>query len=365
MVVVTRGKSCDTCCKKIWTSCFCLLWVIVIVGVLMCHIAIGRLYPEIADTPKNLREGFDSLFGFDRMAADSEIIKANAKLGMEKCSVVVLPVMNCNTLVVNTGTATSTTELAAIKTAMDSSLTTIRKVTGDKYFGLTEMKAASTELDKVQVELDKLDDVAAGGSCAVTNQAYCNLYNSADRLVTDTAEVRKAVDTITDSKEVKDFEDSSDRLVYLHALPYPLVFAMLFFSCFWWKDAACCCCGGSGCGCFGLYFFIGLWFEYFVFSTVIVAAGFLIMDVAKNEKIGDIFAQEVTLDDLLNHIELTFPEFYNLVFKDLLAALKSFLGSFIVFEIFCVVIGFYACCVCCCMPYSKKAVGTEGTSERI
>lgn len=364
MVVVTRGKSCDTCCKKIWTSCFCLLWVIVIVGVLMCHLAIGRLYPEIADTPKNLRAGFDSLFGFDRMAADSETIKANAKLGMEKCGVLVLPVMTCNTIVVNTETKTTTTELAAIKTAMDSSLTTIRKVTSDKYFGLSGMKTASAELDKVQVELDKLDDVAAGGSCAVTDQAYCNLYNSADRLVTDTAEVTKAVDTITESKEVKDFEDGSDRLVYLHALPYPLVLAMLLFSLFWWKDAACCCCGGSGCGCAGLYFFIVLWFIYFIFSTVIVAAGFIIMDVAENEKI-DILAQPVTMNGLLDHLELTFPEFYNLVFKDLLASLKSFLGSFIVFEIFCVVIAVYACCVCCCRPYSKKAVGTEGTSERI
>merc|ERR1711977_376142 len=118
--------------------------------------------------------------------------------------------------------------------AFDRSLAKIEKVANDEYFGTPELQQLDTD------------------QCGVTNQAYCKIYLAADGLVDGAQTALDAVDQLADSDEVKSFEENSDRLVLLHALPYVLLLSMLFFFCFWKKDAACCCCGGSLGGCVAL-----------------------------------------------------------------------------------------------------------------
>merc|ERR1711988_1435639 len=133
-----------------------------------------------------------------------------------------------------------------------------------------------------------------------TNRVYCNIYSSASGVSNATAQVTAEIDRFMDSDQVKTWNDHSDKVKLLHALPYVLMIAMFFFACFWKRDAACCCCGGSKVGCLLLIPYALLWLVFFILSLVVVAVGWTVRNKSDEIKLGSVFNGDPSLKELSN-----------------------------------------------------------------
>jgi len=135
-------------------------------------------------------------------------------------------------------------------------------------------------------------------------------------------------------------------------MPYHTsVASMLFFFGFWYKDARLC--GGvSKRGCAALTCHVIWWLVFIVWNSIMVALGLAAYMFADDINIpGDVLKGDPTYKDLIDHVNTEYSEFYDTVFDPLSEPFKLFLFSGIVFEVFCIVIVVYGCCVCCWTPY--------------
>jgi len=142
------------------------------------------------------------------------------------------------------------------------------------------------------------------------------------------------------------------------------VVGMVFFTLFWFKDAACLCCGGSCCGSLAAILFTLLWLIFFTVSAIIFGTGYLIRNRADEIPIDGVFAKDVSLEALLEHIQTEYSAFWDIVFKDLEEGLEMLYGSSFIFVVICLIIMMYALSICCCRPYTnKKRAPTQDVSH--
>merc|ERR1719266_2709946 len=108
--------------------------------------------------------------------------------------------------------------------------------------------------------------------------------------------------------------------------------------------------GLSAVGCFAIW-----WLVFIIWNTIMVALGIAAYQFSDNINIpGDVLKGNPTYHDLVTHVETEYPGFYNLVLDPLSAPFKLFLFSGIVFEVFCLIIVVYGCCICCWAPYKAE-----------
>jgi hypothetical protein len=345
-----RGASCDTCTRSLWTGCYVATWGLLAVGTIVCHMAIANLIDPLKALPENVHKGFYEVLGFDSLAADSEVVRESAENAMDVCGATAADCRQ-EQLPTTTDQKDTSSDKAAILGAFDRSLAKIEKVANDEYFGTAELQETARQLDEITQELEQLDT----DQCRVTNEAYCKIYLAADGLVAGARTALDAVDQLADSDQVKTFEENSDRLVLLHAMPYVLLLSMLFFFCFWKKDAACCCCGGSLGGCVALVLHLLLWLVFLIISLIIVVIAWTFKFGQDKIELTGQFNNDPTLEQLLNHIETSYPEFWKLVIVPLEQPLDQFYTAAFLFLMFCILISFYGCCLCLCRPYTDRA----------
>mmetsp|Transcript_30182 Transcript_30182/g.68551 ORF Transcript_30182/g.68551 Transcript_30182/m.68551 type:complete len:175 (+) Transcript_30182:1-525(+) len=167
--------------------------------------------------------------------------------------------------------------------------------------------------------------------------------------------IKEGMQKITDNEAMKEFKKNSDYLKYLHALPYIMWLGMIFYLCFFVSEkAVSVCSGGSGkacvaCCCHSLFFLISL-----IISVVVVFAGIMLVGYANNNKLEGALKGEPTIVELLDHLQDAFPAFYDVVFKDLLAGLKKFFDSQLVFVVADVVVLVHTCGTCVAGPYKDS-----------
>lgn len=359
-----RGSSCGTMCRKVWTCSYIFTWLLLIVGLALCHLAIGRLIPPMRDLPTNLHDGFYQVLGFDKLTADSQKIEDACVEAMALCSANPTNVTNCDSYVggLDQSRSTSTTQKDKIVAAFDSSLASIEKVGNDKYFGMQDLKDTADELKKIRDELNSMN--TTNEYCQATNKAYCEMYHSASQINQKAASATTEIDNMINNEMVQTYVDNTDKLVAAHALPYVLVVSMLFFLIFWCRDAACCCSGGSCLGCVALLFHVLFWLVCLTVSGIFAGAGIFVKYFADSMPIpGDVFKGSPTLRDLLDHVEAEYPQFWALVFEPLEGPCKLFANSMIIFVAFSLIIGLYGCCLCLCRPYTDKDDGAKPGSK--
>jgi len=359
-----RGSSCGGVCAIICTVFLGICWGLTVFGMFMCHVAIAKVVPPLQNLPKNLETGFYNVLKFDQFDADALAVKTKSAEALGVCD---FNTINCNLDTacpqqtfqtgckpspVPTNREESTqTQKDAIVASFSRSLNTILTVATDKYLGTAEMNDAAGQMQTIITQVNDVDGTQS--PCIASNELYCGIWLNADELTKGTAEVKREIDKLNSGQNVKDFEEYSGQLINLHALPYVLVLAMVFFTLFWWKDAACCCCGGSCCGAILGVVFAIFWLLYFIISVIIVAAGYL----ARNE-LGKVELPELkgkpTIAMLMTHLETEFPEFFEIVFKDLIDGLNLVYSAFIIFLFTCIIVLFYSFILCCVRPYTKK-----------
>lgn len=350
---MAKVKHCGNLTQICWTSLYLVTWMMLALGSLIYHIAIANLVPTMTDLPDNLKAGFYEVFKFNNMESESLVVKSQSSYALTKCGLTAST--QCSTMP-NPSPMDRSSVTAAEKTkivaAFTSSLTPILNICRDKYFGTPDLQGTAQSLEDMLGNITAVN--SAGAPCIGTNVFYCNIHSSANMVVDQVSTVTTQIDAFIESDMVKTYKDNAGYLKLLHALPYlSLGPAALFFFCFWMKAGTCCCCRGGGwksCLCFLIPHGI-FWLLFFIINTILVALG-IVVKYGQDRIEIPVLVGTPTLDVFVQHLQTTYPDFWDLVFKDMVASLDFMFSAFLMYEIFAIVILVYGLCMCCCRPYT-------------
>merc|ERR1712014_139464 len=178
-------------------------------------------------------------------------------------------------------------------------------------------------------------------SCAASNVLYCDIRSNAEEASEGASGAKAEVDKFSDTEEIQAWQQYGENLKYMHLFPYVFVLAIIFFTLFWWKDAACCCWGGSCTGCVLLILFSILYMAFFVFAAVICVTGYMVRTQGDKIPINGVFKEDVSLKELLDHIQTIYPAFWNTVFVDLVEGLELLNAACLIFVVVCLIVLIY------------------------
>jgi hypothetical protein len=324
------------------------MWISIIPGAIYTHIALSKLLPGVADLPTNIASGFDGVLKFAELEEDSASIAAAASLALAKCGKT--PTTGCSDYQVMPEMVNTTVEKKQIQDAFSRSLNTVKKVTGDTYFGVSDFENTDQQLTTI---LDAFHNINYVMSCTEVVPAYCEIHSASGSIVEGIGAVKKAINDFKSSEVVERWEDNEQLFVFLHALPYILVLGMLCFTFFWWKGGVCCCCKGGTCvGSLALLFFVVFWAAAFIIWAVIATTGTVIKYAAGHIDVP-VLKGTPSLEVAIEHLQTKFPEFWDLVFAPLVEGLELLLPCAWLFFFITLLIGLYSMCECMCCPYRK------------
>lgn len=356
--------------KPAWVGSLALIWIIVIPGIILTHMALAELEEPLKELANNIVKGFDEIFKFEYLEEDAEKVEKSSADAVAKCgenATIVCPQIKSgtpptgiatNTLVINT-----TQEKNDISAAFDHSLTMVKKIASDKYFGLDDFDDTEKALTEIQTITDQLP---TSTPCNAAIPAFCETFDSAKDIVGGMDEVTEAIDSFKDSDIIKNYDSYKHYVNLLNALPYFMVIALLFFTYFFKQGAACCCChGGTVRGSLMLFPCAICWLIAFVIWAVICGAG-IAVHVLQNDIEVSALKNNPTVKEAIDHIQTEFPEFWDVVFADLEDGLKEiyFASWFII--VTAILILLFTCSVCICHPYrdsGDKAATAENAEK--
>lgn len=97
-----------------------------------------------------------------------------------------------------------------------------------------------------------------------------------------------------------------------------------------------------------------LWFASFGIYAVVLVSGILVKDMADKIEVP-VLKGKPTLDVAIAHIQTNYPDFWNVVFSDMVDGLDGLLMASYFFVAVCLLQAFYSCLEMCCCPYRAKA----------
>jgi len=336
-----------------WTSCFFFVWTLVVPGAVLTHLSLMDLLPYLKDLPSNIVKGFDESFKFAYLEQDSLRVESAAVDALWKCGVVAnvtCPTRNYSSVSTQISSNTSA-EQALITASFKTSLNVVTKVASDKYFGIEDLNSTANSLNRIVDDMSKLNDTM---TCIKSTPLFCNIYTSADGIVAGMSTVNKAINSFKTSDIVEKWDDYHKFLILLHGLPYIMVVALLFFTCFWMKGGVCCCCKGGTIASLALIPFTLFWLLSFVIYAIVCVTGVAVKYYMDKIDVPVLKGQP-NLKQAINHIETVYPEFWNLVFANLANGLDLLLKASFFFVVACLIIALYSCCECLCCPYRKTS----------
>jgi hypothetical protein len=335
------------------------VWILIVPGVVLTHFSLVKLLPHISDLPQNIVQGFDETFKFAYLEQDSKTVEKTSSDALLKCGVdaaTVCPTKAYPTSYIPAGrTSNTTVEKATIVAAFQTSLSIVQKVADDKYLGIDDLKPTADALNTIVSNLTQLEGTM---ECLKSTPVYCSIYDSAGQIVTGMATVTEALDKFKDSDIVKRWSDHEDQLNALHALPYIMVLALVFLTCFWCRGAVCCCCREGTIAGLALIPFVLLWLTSFVIYLIIFIVGVSIKYFADKIPVP-VLRGEPTLAQAIEHLETQYTAFWDLVFADMADGLGLLLNASAFFVAVALIVGLYSTCLCCCCPYRSKAGKNE------
>jgi len=352
---MAKKAHCANSKQVCWTAFYIVTWIMLLLGSLIYHIAIAKLVPELTDLPANLKEGFYGVFKFNNLETQTAVVKAESAAALIKCDVTAsLYIDQCMSIPdpsPQDRTSITHGEKDKIDAAFTTALTPIMNVCRDKYFGTPDLQNTADSLEYMLENIEAVN--ASGAPCIGTSVFYCNIYGSAKMVMDIVPETTAAIDAFIESDMVKSYNEYAGNLKLLHALPWiTLGPAALFFFFFWKTAGTCVCCKGGGvmsCLCF-IFPFAFFWLLFFVINTILVAVGIVVKHGQDRIELP-MLQGKPTLEEFIAHVQATYPEFWALVFEDMVASLDFMNNAFLIYEVFAIVILFYGLCMCACNPY--------------
>jgi len=205
------------------------VWLLLIPGAILTHLALVKLIPQIEDLPSNIIAGFDETFKFAYLKADSAKVGDAAGKAVEMCSFD--PAADCASPagLGNADTKDVSGAKATILQAFGTSLTVIQRVADDKYFGVPSLKDTAKSLDDIMKKVKETEDSM---QCRQIVPTFCAIYQSSGDIAKGMTEVTKSLDEFKNSEIIKQWDERKGLLTFLHALPYFMVLGLLAFSLF-------------------------------------------------------------------------------------------------------------------------------------
>lgn len=329
----------------------------------MTHMAVNQLLDPLKELPTNIVKGFDQVLKFAYLEQDSKDVKAACASALLQCNITAS--MVCPTSKFPSPAATS--QLASMNASVpkieilksfDNSLTLVRKVASDKYFGTAGLKTTAESLNNITSELKQMNNTM---QCFKATPIFCTIFKSSDNIVDGMSQVSNAINDFKTNDIIEQWGERGDLLIFLHALPYFLVLSLLFFAFFIWKGGVCCCCrSGTFVGTLALVPFAIFWLLAFGIYMIVCAIGFVMKFASDRIDVPGLH-EKGTLDDVISHIQSSYPEFWNVVFADMEHGLDVLFKASLFFVVACLLIAVYAGCECCCCPYRKKLEAKQGS----
>jgi len=335
--------------RHMCTCCFGLLWLLVLAGTALLHIVIHRAVPEVQDLPANINTGIGQVFRFDYLKQDATTMQQSSADALRKCTVIAETQCPNYQPGIAPGTSNTKEEREALVNASLNSLSIIQRVASDKYFSTPELRSAGEVLRNFSASLEQANDTM---ECSKSNEIYCTIFDAGKKLLEKETEIRAEVDRFMETKPVKLIENSSDYFRYCQALPYVLVLAMFFYTCFWCQGGTCCRKDSSGCACCYLVPFAVLWTVFFAIVIALVA-GAVGLKVGQGEIRIRYLNGDPSLQQVIEHLKANYPEFWELAFEHLIGRLTGVVGGAAILLVLSLLILTYACCICAIAPYRK------------
>mmetsp|Transcript_9998 Transcript_9998/g.20689 ORF Transcript_9998/g.20689 Transcript_9998/m.20689 type:complete len:351 (+) Transcript_9998:56-1108(+) len=332
-------------------TCWCIAALLLAaISTVLIHTAFKVLLDPLETFPADLESGINDVLGFGTLDVKVASVKTHAETALGMCNA--LPAACPNPNAAPGSTSDTTTELAAIVEVFDTALATIDKVAHDRYLGVGDFAALAHDLEIMRSNLTELQNQPQPIQCAATNELYCSMHSAADDILNGMAVVREGVDEIVNNDAINQYEEIAGKIsTGINLLPYLFWISALFYLCFLMSSRPSCkggrlaCCS---CTFHGLFFTLS-----FLISLVFVAVGIAIVILAAEIKLPDPFQGEPTIDQVITHIETEFPEFYNVVLRDLIDGMKKTFNAYVFFFAAHVMLLINAC-TCCCGLYIDK-----------
>jgi len=366
---------CNTLAQIVCTT-WCLLCVVLLgVATIVTHRSLKAFIQPIIEMPENLKEGLDSVLNFDMLNETVADVKNFSKQALAKCQITE-PDSGCSSeLLVNPDTYNETEEVESVlgldahnvskevdgvTQAFDDVLDAIEKVTTDKYLGIAEFGNTGEKLQEMKEELQKLKSDNASTPCVAIADGFCPIYKNAGEIVSSMSEVQEAIEKITNNEGIETLEERGVALSGLHIIPYIGWVGVIFYAFFFGSQKAVTMCRGGSCGtcvaftCHSVFFLI-FFLICLVFTGIALAGSAMARDYAIEEP----FPGKPTLAELVDHIEVEFPKFYDLVLKDFISGLKSFRGAFLLNTFASGALIVHTVFACCCGIYADPAAANK------
>merc|ERR1719428_572075 len=109
----------------------------------------------------------------------------------------------------------TTAEKKRIQDAFSRSLSTVKKVTGDPYFGVSDFENTNQQLTRI---LDAFHSINYVMACTEVVPAYCKVHSASSGIVGGIGAVNKAIEGFKGSEIVERWEDNEQLFVFLHVL---------------------------------------------------------------------------------------------------------------------------------------------------
>jgi len=239
-----------------------------------------------------------------------------------------------------------------IAAAFTDVLNEIERVTTDKYLGIEDFDSTAQRLQEMKAELDELKGESDNAPCIAIAEGFCPIWKNGDEIVDSMDEVRVAISQISENEAVKTLEKYTSALPALHAIPYIGWLGVAFYGCFFCSEKVLTVCrGGScracvACSCHAFFFIV-----FLVISAAIAAAAVAGSVLTNRLTFDEPFRNKPTVAELVDHVEVAFPRFYDVVLKDLIVGLRTTRHAFIVNAGACLVFPFHTIFACCCGVY--------------
>jgi hypothetical protein len=322
----------------------------------------------VKNLPSNIVAGFDNVFKFASLESDSGRIATTSLSAMAQCNYDPTATTigggqrGCPTTsnpYTNSSTVDTTANKDEITGIFTNTLGTVTRVTNDPYFGTPDLQPTADSLNDI---LSSVNSISASMSCTQAVVTYCAMWDNSNGIIDGMSSVNSAIDKFKNGDETKSWEDHADIFTFLHVLPYFSLIALAFFTFFHYKGGVCCCChGGSKCACLALIPFMLFWLVAFIIFLVVMAVGTATI-IAADEIYVDELNNRPSVSQIVDHLQTAFPEFWDLVFEDLVKGLKITWVASIMFTINHLLILLYTCCECCCRPFKKDEEAPQASS---
>lgn len=345
------------CERPMWTACFIFIWILVGPGAVLTHLALARLSTPLKDLPSNVNKGLDETFKFAYLERDAAHVKNASSQALVKCNVNASDVCPSGSYPAFSFTDVNTsTELAQVNASFQNSLAVVNKIVNDIYFGVDSLQPTANRLNSIVGEMNKVNSTM---KCGVAVPIWCNIYESSGGIVAGMGQVNDQINKFKNSDVVKEWENHGHRFEIVHCMPYFMVVALLFFTCFWVKGGVCCCCKGGTIATLVLIPYMLFWAVSFVIYTLICVAGFAVKYVADKIPVH-VLRNKPSLKQAIDHLQTNYPEFWSPVFGSMTDGLETLFFASCFFVAVGLLILMYTMLECCCCPYRKADVDGDG-----